>query len=116
MQPHEAGLRLLFNSIREQMGGILRRTDDARRVFNRERVAVEPDALERMKQAAERPDPTPPLRAALEESRVFTANVSSFLARDGGTDRIDETARQLSTQAAEHSESLRAVLQKAERT
>lgn len=33
MKPHEAGLRLLFKSVREIVPGILHRTDDARSVF-----------------------------------------------------------------------------------
>jgi hypothetical protein len=57
LQPHEAGLRSLFASIKEQMGSVLNRGDDARRVFNRERVAVFPETLERWRQAAERPAP-----------------------------------------------------------
>ncbi len=40
MTPHEAGLRLFFNSIREIVPGILGRADDARRVFTGERIAV----------------------------------------------------------------------------
>lgn len=32
MQPHEAGLRTLFESVRQTVPGILRRTDDARRI------------------------------------------------------------------------------------
>lgn len=33
MQPHEAGLRSLFKSIRETVPGILQRTDAARKAF-----------------------------------------------------------------------------------
>lgn len=40
MRPHEAGMRSVFESIREAVPGILRRTDDARRVFTGERVAA----------------------------------------------------------------------------
>lgn len=40
MQPHEDGLRLLFKSVREIVPGILSRTDDARRVFTGECIAV----------------------------------------------------------------------------
>ena len=34
MEKHEAGLRLLFKSIREQMPCALAKVDDARKVFN----------------------------------------------------------------------------------
>ena len=40
MQPYEAGLRQLFESVRAVVPGILGRTDDARRVFTGERVAA----------------------------------------------------------------------------
>lgn len=65
LHPHEAGVRSLFASIKEQLGIVLSRGDDARRVFNGERIAMAPDTVERWKEAAERPDPTPPLIAAL---------------------------------------------------
>jgi len=42
MQPHEAGLRLFFKSVRALVPGILRRTDDARLVFTGLRIAVPP--------------------------------------------------------------------------
>lgn len=34
MQPHEKGLRSLFKSVRDQMPGILKRADDARKIFD----------------------------------------------------------------------------------
>jgi hypothetical protein len=40
MQPHEVGLRTMFESIRQTVPGILRRPDDARRVFTGERIAA----------------------------------------------------------------------------
>jgi len=40
LQPHEAGLRLLFKSVRAVVPSILSRTDDARRVFSGERIAA----------------------------------------------------------------------------
>lgn len=43
MQPHETGLRSLFESVRQAVPGILSRTDDARRVFTGERLAIHPD-------------------------------------------------------------------------
>lgn len=51
MQPHEAGLRALFESVSQVVPGILRRTDDARRVFTGERVAVHTDMPERFGKA-----------------------------------------------------------------
>jgi hypothetical protein len=51
MQPHEAGLRTLFESVRETVPAILRRTDDARRVFTGERIAVHTDMPERLASA-----------------------------------------------------------------
>lgn len=53
MQPNEDGLRSLFKSIADQLGGILRRTEDARRVFNGERVAISVEASERFKRLSE---------------------------------------------------------------
>lgn len=43
MQPHEAGLRTLFESIRSIVPGILSRTEDAKRVFSGEYVAYRAD-------------------------------------------------------------------------
>ena len=40
MQPYEAGMRSVFESIRAVVPGILHRTDDARRVFTGERIAA----------------------------------------------------------------------------
>ena len=40
MQPHEQGLRTLFESIRESVPSILRRADDARAVFSGSHLAV----------------------------------------------------------------------------
>jgi hypothetical protein len=51
MQPHEAGLRTLFESVRGVVPGILSRTDDARRVFTGERIAVHADMPERLANA-----------------------------------------------------------------
>ena len=65
LYPHEAGVRSLFKSVNEQVGDLLSRTDDARKVFDGARVAVASATLDRWKEAAERPDPTPPLLAAL---------------------------------------------------
>lgn len=42
MKPHEAGLRTLFESVRQIVPGILQRTDDARRVFTGQRIAAMP--------------------------------------------------------------------------
>lgn len=47
MQPHEAGLRSLFESVRQVVPGILSRTDDARRVFTGERIASRPPTTTR---------------------------------------------------------------------
>lgn len=44
MQPHEAGLRSLFESVREAVPGILRRTDDARAVFVGQKRAASNEA------------------------------------------------------------------------
>ena len=43
MQPHEAGLRTLFESIRESVPQILRRADEARKAFSSKPVAAEID-------------------------------------------------------------------------
>lgn len=42
LEPHEAGLISLFESIRKMVPPILRRTDDARKVFTGEKVAQRP--------------------------------------------------------------------------
>lgn len=39
LKPHEAGLKSLFESVRESIPPMLRRTDDARKVFKGEKVA-----------------------------------------------------------------------------
>lgn len=52
LYPHEAGLRSLFDSIKQQMGGILRRADDSRKVFDQSRVAVLPRTIEQLSEAA----------------------------------------------------------------
>jgi hypothetical protein len=40
LRPHEAGLRLIFETVRQIVPGILSRTDDAARVFSGERIAT----------------------------------------------------------------------------
>lgn len=76
MQPHEAGLRSLFNSISQQQGGILRRADDARRVFEGERVAITVEASERFKRLSDEERERLSARAAAEEDGTATANSS----------------------------------------
>jgi uncharacterized coiled-coil protein SlyX len=51
MQPHEAGLRSLFESVSKFVPGILRRTNDAKRVFTGERIAVQSDMPDRLGKA-----------------------------------------------------------------
>lgn len=67
MQPHEAGLRTLFESVRQTVPGILRRTDDAHRVFSGERVAVNTDMPDRFKNACSQ---IAELNAQLDESNA----------------------------------------------
>lgn len=76
MQPHEAGLRSLFESISKAVPGILSRTDDAHRVFARERIAVHPDMPDRLGKAGSQ---IAELNAQLGEAKSESAGLAEQL-------------------------------------
>jgi len=89
MQPHEAGLRTLFESVRQIVPSILGRTDDARRVFSGERVALHADTPDRLKDARSQiADLSAQLGAAKSEIITLTAALAAqadkSAAADGG--------------------------------
>lgn len=81
MQPHEAGLRTLFESVREIVPGILGRTDNARRVFTGERVAVHADMPERLANAGSK---IAELNAQLTEAQADRPPAKGAAGLEGG--------------------------------
>ena len=47
LEPHEGGLRLLFDSVRRDIPPILRRAKEARDVFSGEKIAINPPPQEK---------------------------------------------------------------------